>query len=251
MTMKQERPTTDNDRPGVPCAQTPVNDLIARGRHIFAAGLAHELRTPLTILKGRLHGLEDGIIDPSTGECDRLLKQVDQLLRIVDDLGILVKAQAGQLVLDWRSVDFRHIIERAVEEVRSEARAAQVDISPNLRPVILYCDPARLIRALTTIFRFALSRMAPGQSLTIRNGDDNDLIITVWGNDLKCAHGQEHLLFAPFYDSVGNEDANAAHSSVGPALAAALIHAHGGTVTARRSGIEEASLEIRISLPRP
>jgi signal transduction histidine kinase len=223
-----------------------VNDAIDHARYIFATGLAHELRTPLTILKGRLHGLEDGVIDPATDECSRLLRQVDQLLRIVDDLGILAKAQARKLALDWRSVDLLSIVEYAVGDVRPEAEAARIDIAITATPMIVRCDPARLIRALTTLFRFALSRMAPEQSLTIGTGDDNHLLITIRGNDLKCARGQEHLLFAPFYDSGADGRSVASTSGVGPALAAALIHAHGGTITASRT--DGGSLEIHISL---
>jgi signal transduction histidine kinase len=66
-----------------------------RHRAILTAGVAHELRTPLTILKGRLHALEDGVIDPDSGEAGRLLRQVEHLMRIVEDLYMLARAEAG------------------------------------------------------------------------------------------------------------------------------------------------------------
>ena len=69
-------------------------DTYNRERIVFAAGIAHELRTPLTILKGRLHGLEDGVIEPSADEATRLLRQADHLLLLVNDLATLAHAHA-------------------------------------------------------------------------------------------------------------------------------------------------------------
>lgn len=80
------------------------NALHERERAVLTAGIAHELRTPLTVLKGRLHGLTDGVIDPVTGEADRLLRQVSHLSRLVEDLLALSHANAGALALDRRGI---------------------------------------------------------------------------------------------------------------------------------------------------
>ncbi len=97
-----------------------------RERTVLTAGIAHELRTPLTILKGRLHGLTDGVIDPATGEADRLLRQVEHLSRLVEDLRTLSHADAAELDLDLRKLHLDEVLRGAVADLRPSADQANV-----------------------------------------------------------------------------------------------------------------------------
>ncbi|WP_149933214.1 histidine kinase dimerization/phospho-acceptor domain-containing protein, partial [Acinetobacter baumannii] len=115
-----------------------------RERKILTAGIAHELRTPLTILKGRLHGLSDGFIDPSTDEPERLLRQVEQLSRIVEDLRTLAHADAHVLELDLRVIDLARVAQLAILDLGPEAEAAGLTIGEACRPVRVRADPVRM-----------------------------------------------------------------------------------------------------------
>src|SRR3546814_1045097 len=86
-------------------------DARERERSQIAAGVSHELRTPLTILTARLHGIRDGIMEARPGETELMLRQLEQILHIVDDLDTLSNTDTGPLAIDCEYVDLQEIIQ--------------------------------------------------------------------------------------------------------------------------------------------
>ena len=74
-----------------------------QAKNSFIADVTHELRTPLTVIKGTVETLEDGALDDLAGR-DNLLrsmhKETNRLIRLVNDLLILTRADASVLKLD-------------------------------------------------------------------------------------------------------------------------------------------------------
>lgn len=177
-----------------PCRRTGADsdgNPKAEARGMLTAAFAHELRTPLAILKGRLHGLEDGIIDPSTGECERLLAQVDRVLHVVDSLGTLVNARSGELIMDWRSADLAKIVSSAMNGVSTEADVAQVGLRVNCEPISADCDPVRFAQALTALARAIIADIPAGALLEAwltvgRDGIVLSLGSTRWRPEVDC-----------------------------------------------------------------
>ena len=63
---------------------------------ISSAAIAHELRTPLTAAKSRLKALLDGVFEPSPDNLRIIMRQLDQINRLTDDLYLLSLASAGR-----------------------------------------------------------------------------------------------------------------------------------------------------------
>jgi signal transduction histidine kinase len=219
------------------CAQ-PANDAFQRLSRperrpdVFVAGLAHELRTPLTILKGRLLGLRDGVIDPATGECERLLAQIDRLMRLVDDLGTLAKAQAGGLTLDLRNVDLARIADHLRRAIGGEAARAHVHLAIVAGAGTIRCDPIRLTQALAMLLRSALESISARRGAGCWQSQQVKLVLTVHVSGAVCA----------------SDDDDPWQIGLRPALAMALIKAHGGKVTVTRKGIGDEDLQILVAL---
>jgi signal transduction histidine kinase len=205
-----------------------------RERTVLTAGIAHELRTPLTILKGRLHGLADGVIDPATGEADRLLRQVEQLSRLVEDLRALAHADAGELGLDLRHIDLDAVLRLAVADLRPSAARAGVVLTESLEAVRLVGDPVRLTQIFTNILTNALKHAPEGSRI--------DVALTTSG---ACAVAQfldegdgfspddAERLFIPFWRAGADKRAGRPGSGVGLTLASKLAEAHGGRIVAK------------------
>lgn len=73
--------------------------------NVWNAQIAHELRTPLTILRGRLQGAKDGVFPLDEALVVGLMKQVDGLTRLVEDLRSVSLADSGRLELRIEDVD--------------------------------------------------------------------------------------------------------------------------------------------------
>ncbi|MFW8363481.1 two-component sensor histidine kinase, partial [Klebsiella pneumoniae] len=62
--------------------------------------MAHELRSRLTAAIGRLQGMLDGVFDASPEQLAMVMKQLQHLNRLTDELHLLSLSDAGNLVLE-------------------------------------------------------------------------------------------------------------------------------------------------------
>jgi signal transduction histidine kinase len=102
----------------------------------FVADVSHELRTPLTTLRGNLGLLNRTPPIPADEQSDILRDMVDEsdrLIRLVNNLLILARADAGRN-LGKGSLEIYPVMEEAVRQARQLApgRKIQFDSSPDL-----------------------------------------------------------------------------------------------------------------------
>jgi two-component system sensor histidine kinase AdeS len=205
-----------------------------RERTILTAGIAHELRTPLTILKGRLHGLADGVIDPATGEANRLLRQVEQLSRLVEDLRTLAHADAGELDLDLRRVDVDELLRAVVADLRPSAEDNGVRLVECYEAARALCDPVRVTQVVTNLLTNAIKHAPPGSPVTVSTTLKGGFVVVgVLDEGEGFAADEADRLFMPFWRGENDKLLGRPGSGVGLALAAKLAEAHGGKITAK------------------
>lgn len=224
-----------------------------RERTVLSAGIAHELRTPLTILKGRLHGLADGVIDPATGEADRLLRQVEQLSRIVEDLRTLAHADAGELDLDRRQIDLETVLRTAVADLRPSAAERGVSLAESYQPVRISGDPVRLTQVFTNILTNAIKHAPDGSRVEVALAVETGFAVaSVTDEGQGFLPEDEQRLFTPFWRAGADKRAGRPGSGLGLALAAKLTEAHGGRIEPRnRTDRSGARFSVWLPLPAP
>lgn len=220
-----------------------------RERTIMTAGIAHELRTPLTILKGRLHALTDGVIDPALGEADRLLRQVCHLSRVVEDLRTLSHADAGALDVDFRDVHLDDALRAAVADLRSAADEACVTLNGRYVPARVVGDPVRLTQIVMNLLTNAIKHSPPESTVTISMAREGDMMgIDVLDEGDGLAPGEEAQLFIPFWRGSNDTRLGRPGSGLGLALAAKLAEVHGGKILAANR-IDRTGAHFRLLLP--
>lgn len=202
-----------------------------RERTVLTAGIAHELRTPLTILKGRLHGLVDGVIEPSTGEADRLLRQVEQLSRLVEDLRTLAHADAGELELDLRTTEISQVARSAVGDLRPTTDSVVFEL--DCQPVMVSADVGRMLQVLINLLTNAVKH-SPDQGVILVSvrPEAGWATIRVTDEGPGFREEDEQRLFTPFWRAGQNKAAGRPGSGMGLTLAAKLIEAQGGRIIA-------------------
>ncbi len=107
-----------------------LNEMIDRLEHStramreFSSDVSHELKTPLAIIRGEL----DLILRKTRTreEIDKALgvvgEEADEMIRLVNDLMILVRSDARQLHLDKKILHAVHILEPLVDRFQERAR---------------------------------------------------------------------------------------------------------------------------------
>jgi len=86
----------------------------------FVADVSHELRTPLTTLRGNLGLLDRQPPAPPEEQADILADMVDEsdrLIRLVNDLLLLARSDAGRS-LAKETIEIQSVIEETVRQVR-------------------------------------------------------------------------------------------------------------------------------------
>jgi two-component system, OmpR family, sensor histidine kinase AdeS len=196
------------------------------------ASIAHELRTPLTILRGRLHGIADGVFALEPKEVEGLLYQVEGLGRLVDDLQTLSLANAQRLTLDVEETDIADEVRRVMVATQPDLEAAGLEPVLDLAPAPLRGDGARLRQIVGAVLANAY-RYAPGSGIlritTCQDGEFAMLEVLDHGPGLP--EGSGALAFDRFWRGEASRNRNTGGSGLGLAVVRAIVEAHGGQAT--------------------
>jgi signal transduction histidine kinase len=124
----------------------------------FVAITSHELRTPLAAIRGFVNTLLRRIEQLSPEEVREFLGivdlQTDRLIRLVEDLLVVTRIEAGKLGFDPRPVEATALVEQVVRGLGDGAarvRTSGIDDVPTF-----VADPNRLGQVLTNLLENAL-----------------------------------------------------------------------------------------------
>lgn len=213
-----------------------------QARTELVANVSHELRTPLTAIKGLTETLRDGAVDDLDAR-DRFLAsietQTDRLIRLVNDLLLLSRADAGALTLHLAPVHVAEVAREVSDDLIAAAPGRDITVhilrDPNSPELRARADPDRLRQILMNLLNNALAYSPPGRPVSVRvekDGDEIAISVTDQGPGVQPAD-LPHL-FERFYRadrSRQRADASAGGSGLGLAIVKTLVEAHGGTVT--------------------
>ncbi len=113
--------------------------------------IAHELRTPLTILQGSLQGMFDGVFPMDRKIVSELLRQVEGLGKIVEDLRTLSLAIGHKLVMRRQWIDVAEVVKEVLETARPMLDASKFEVETGLQQAWISVDPWRVRQALLAL----------------------------------------------------------------------------------------------------
>ncbi|MBM3123473.1 MAG: cell wall metabolism sensor histidine kinase WalK [Chloroflexi bacterium] len=220
----------------------------------FIADVAHELRTPLTVIKGTIETLEDGALDDREGRGPLLAsmqRETDRLIRLVNELLILTRADAGQLPLELEQVDLVDLARGRCENLnrlagRSRVQLRMEDLTGGNTHIP--ADPDRLVQVFDNLLDNAV-RHSPQDSMvtvTIREaGGGIECSVSDQGPGISAQHLP--YIFERFYRVEKSRDRSSGGTGLGLAIVRALVSAHGGRVSA--DSAEDKGTTITFWLP--
>ncbi|MFB4370991.1 MULTISPECIES: ATP-binding protein [unclassified Pseudomonas] len=210
---------------------------VTREQQFWNAAVAHELRTPVTILRGRLQGLAEGVFTPNTETFEGLLRQVEGLGRLIEDLRVLSLGDSDHLQLDLASTCPAEGIAATVQAFtgRLQARGFEVQLQLDEQSCVI-CDEFRLRQALIALLENALVHADPGP-LHIEAGvvdDSYQLSVTDSGPGIDAELAAQ--VFEAFRRGDPSRSRNSGGSGLGLAVVKAIALAHGGQAHCERAG---------------
>jgi signal transduction histidine kinase len=139
----------------------------------FVSTVSHELRTPLTSISGSLGLLMGNAAGDLPKPMARLLAiahtNSQRLVRLVNDILDIEKMEAGRFVFTFRRVDFRLLVEQAIEANRAFAEGYRVRIRlEDGRPgADVRADPDRLLQVATNLLSNAIKFSPPDRDVVV------------------------------------------------------------------------------------
>lgn len=224
-----------------------------RRKDEFLATLAHELRNPLAPIRMGLEVLRLSLDDPATaGEMlETMDSQVQQMVRLIDDLLDVSRITRGKLELRTTQVDLAEIVKTSVDAVRPLVDAAGHRLTVSLpdRPPVLEADPARLSQVLANLLNNAAKYTPAGGDIELAARRDNDdLEITVTDSGIGIPPELVDSIFEMFRQVDATLERSTSGLGIGLTLVRRLVEMHGGTVFCRSEGLGSGSQFI-VRLP--
>jgi PAS domain S-box-containing protein len=211
---------------------------VQRLKDEFVALASHELRTPLSSVLGYMELILDDTpsLNALTSQQRRFLEVVDRnakkLQRLVGDLLLIGRADAGRLALDLAEVDLAALARECAESARPRAEghglALHVDVDgvPPCR-----ADRARVGQVIDNLLSNALKFTPPGGRVDVRvAAGTGTVLVEVSDTGIGISASEQGRLFERFYRTAAAESGAIPGTGLGLAISKMIVEAHGGTI---------------------
>lgn len=203
-------------------------------RRNLVADVAHELRSPLSNIQGTIEAMRDGLMDRGDTSLDMLHEQTLHLSHLVDDLGLLARAEAGDLRLDIRPDSMEEAARRSVEAFRARAEAKGVGLtveSAKALPLALM-DRQRTQQIIGNLLDNAIRHTPEGGLVSVHIGktDAGDVSVAVRDTGEGIAEDDLPLIFERLHRVDPSRTRATGGAGLGLTIARRLIEAQGGDI---------------------
>jgi signal transduction histidine kinase len=231
-------------------------------RRQMTADIAHELRTPLAVIQGNVEALQDGVFSLTADSLDPIRDRTSLLIRLVEDLGELARAETEHLSLERAPLDLAALVRSTVSDFQARAKERQIHLTAetpaNVSPV--FADAQRTEQVLANLLSNALRHTPSGGEVTVHVAPPGGIrgVAPLPGNpelavvvaDTGPGIPTEDLpnIFERFYRADRGRSRDDGGSGLGLAIARSLIAAQEGRTGAANR--PEGGAIVWFTLPR-
>ena len=213
-----------------------------QAKNAFIADVTHEMRTPLTVIKGTVETLEDGALDDQVGRgplLQSMHRETNRLIRMVNDLLVLTRADASALKLDLQPLSLLKLVQDRCDHLSSLASTKDLKLVVSTggletgEDLIVQGDPDRLSQVLDNLLDNAIRHTPAKTTITIHIKKENGTAacsISDAGPGIPAQHLP--FIFERFYRVESSRDRSSGGSGLGLAIARSLVLAMGGEIQA-------------------
>ncbi|HSJ51831.1 MAG TPA: ATP-binding protein [Actinomycetota bacterium] len=220
----------------------------------FVAIVSHELRTPVTALMGYAKTLRQPAFadDPEMREefLERMERQSDRLLRLVENLLTASNLENNQLPLTIGRVLFEDLVREVVESLGSEASRVVTAVPRDLP--VLVTDRQILSRVLQNLVDNALKYSPDGSPCEVHARADGDHIeFSVRDHGIGIPEDEQARIFDRFYQVDSSSTRTFRGAGLGLSLVQDLLQHLGGTIQVESTPGEGSLFVVRLPVKHP
>jgi signal transduction histidine kinase len=225
-----------------------------RRRDEFLATLAHELRNPLAPMRNAIEIMRLAASDSATMAAARALieRQLDHLVRLIDDLLDVSRVTRGRLELRKQHIDLMTAVNMALETTRPliVRKHHELHVEVVGEPLIVDGDVTRLSQVLATLIDNSALYSEPGGAITVALARDAaTAVVKVSDHGIgivpQVLPGVFDMFARPSPACIGARSG----LGIGLTLVKRLVELHGGSIEAQSEGLNRGStFTIRLPL---
>ncbi|MDQ3994396.1 MAG: ATP-binding protein [Actinomycetota bacterium] len=229
-----------------------AEDLAAadRMRRDLVANAAHELRTPIGALGAMLENLVDGIQPADRPALEAMLRQVERLGGLVEQLLDLSRLESGAVPLEREPIRAATLLGHVVEEWRPRARDRDVELESAVEAgLVLHGDEQRLHQVLANLVANAIRHSPAGGRVVLRGSAVDGLArleVADQGSGIPAREAER--VFERFYRLDEARASTDGGAGLGLAIARWIVELHGGSI--RAEAANPHGCRIVVDLPR-
>ncbi len=232
-----------------------------QARSQFLSTMSHELRTPLASIIGFTQMLLDdadiaNMNQQQHNDLQRILKNGQHLLSLINDVLDLTKIEAGRMVVSYSQVDMRELLTSVVEETQSIAIARHLVLRAEVEQGMdfLESNPLKLRQVLLNLVSNALKFTEQGE-VTVsarrvlspdQEGECVALAVTDSGIGIP-ADIQAHV-FEAFYQADGTYTRKAGGTGLGLSIVSQLTTLLGGTIAVKSAPGQGSTFTVMLPI---
>lgn len=209
----------------------------------FLATLAHELRNPLSPIRNAATLLGVGGENSAARHAharEVILRQVDHLAHLVDDLLDVARISEGKIVLRREEVNLGSVIAQALETAGPliAARGHTLTVQEPDCQVWVAGDPVRLAQSMGNLLHNAAKFTPKNGAITLKVSLHGETVqIAVIDNGIGIAEDNLPRIFGMFAQAAVPPDRAPEGLGIGLSLVSRLLEMHGGQLRAESPGI--------------
>ena len=219
----------------------------------FLATLAHELRNPLAPIRNGLQIMRIAANDPAAMERSQAMieRQVEHLVRLVDDLMDISRISRGTIQLREEPLDLASVLRHAVETSSPliDQKQQILVVEPPSQPLPVFGDRTRLTQVFSNLLNNASRYTNHGGTISMR-AVVVDTVAEVRIRDTGVGISKDMLseIFEMFAQVDRSLERSQSGLGIGLTLVRRLTDMHGGSVQALSEGLGHGS-EFVVRIP--
>jgi signal transduction histidine kinase len=203
----------------------------------FISQVSHELRTPLTSIKGYIDNLRDGVAgvleQRQQNYLDRMAKNADHLVHLINDLLDVSRVESGKMVLHVTSLSLRDLVADVIDNLRPIAAEKRLEVvfTEFARESEMRGDYGKLEQVIANLLTNAIKFTPPGGRITITmQRDERFLKTSIRDTGIGIPREKRSQIFERFYRIDQESPSKTNGTGLGLYIAKSLIEMHGGRI---------------------
>ena len=219
-------------------------------RLTFVAAVAHDLRNPIATLRTAAQLIERELETRPERAGQRIgvvIRQLDRLGRMVDDLLDVSRGEAGELTLEPARHDLRDAVRAATLLFAPASTKHAIEVVLPEEPVVVEYDPLRIDQVLVNLLSNAIKYAPEGGTIQVRLATtDGRACLSVRDPGVGIPPEEIDRIFEPFHRGRA-EQSDIPGTGLGLAATRRLVLAHRGTIEVESE--PDAGSTFRVFLP--